>query len=300
MFLLMMMPMALYEAASISIDASSVSIALLLAALVWREAMEQNDKRVSWPVLVSFCLLSIGLGLTKFVYLPLIGLILLIPSRRFGGKWRRTAAFAIILFVGFAGEILWAVHTPGLDAALVPGSAPHQFVARGQLAFLRQHPSAWLSVPLKTIAESWWSVTVSFVGNLGWLNAPLSGIFCVIYLAALLLACVPSADEPKLETFGPWIAIIIAVIAVCLFAIGFTEYIYWNLVGWGYIRGLQGRYGIPLAPAAFMLIWVSWQRLPHKFWSHRTGWEREALCVLLAACGSVYALFVIYSRFYVG
>jgi hypothetical protein len=62
---------------------------------------------------------------------------------------------------------------------------------------------------------------------------------------------------------------------------------------------MQGRYFIPLAPAAFILIWLLWHRLPSKFHSSRSNWERNAVCALVAAACSIYALFVIYTRFYV-
>jgi uncharacterized membrane protein len=62
MFLLMLMPMALYEAASVSADVTANWIALLLAAVIWRETMEATEERISQPVLISLCLLSVGLG----------------------------------------------------------------------------------------------------------------------------------------------------------------------------------------------------------------------------------------------
>jgi uncharacterized membrane protein len=77
-----------------------------------------------------------------------------------------------------------------------------------------------------------------------------------------------------------------------------TAYLYWNPLGSPEVTGLQGRYLIPLTPVMMMLISCLWRRLPARFRTSKPEWKMEIICAMIAIAGTVYAMCVIYVRFY--
>jgi uncharacterized membrane protein len=297
LFLLMLMPMSIYLAGSMSADIVCSSLAILFSVMVWRQIAEpEGDKQISVGRAWLFALMACGIGLTKFVYVPLTALPLLIPSAAFGGWRRKRGVTAGVIAAGVAASVLWSLHTPGLD--MVANGVGRDLYPRLQLEFLHQHPSSWLTVPMQTVKNRWRELIISFVGNFGWLDTPMAPIACVGYCLALFWACRPTVRDAILGPIWKWIIIISAILACCLFTLGLTAYLYWNSLGAPEVVGLQGRYLIPLTPAVVMLISCLWRRLPARFRTRRAEWKLEIECALIAAGAIVYGIYVIYMRFY--
>jgi uncharacterized membrane protein len=124
-------------------------------------------------------------------------------------------------------------------------------------------------------------------------------VFCAAYLAALVWACRPSGQHPKIRALVKWIVVILAAAVASALAMGLTAYLFWNYVGSDAVLGLQGRYLIPIAPATMMLIYVLWQRVSKISWSARAERTRNLACALIAAAGLAYALHLVFIRFYI-
>jgi uncharacterized membrane protein len=301
-FLLMLMPMSLFQAASLSTDGIGNSFAFLFGAMIWKEAVplvNAEATAVSWVSIFAFGLLSMGIGLTKLVYLPLIALMLLIPAQRFGGNARRLTVIAAVVLAGISAQMLWTIHTPGLDTVSngVPGL---DIFPRQNLHYLREHPAEWFYLPLRTIRRFWWTRTIEFVGSFGWADLPLSGAFCVAYLAALVWACRSASGNVIITTPWKWSLIIVGALGASIFALCFLGYIYWNMPGNTAILGLQGRYFIPLTPAVLILIcaWVGrlWQRSPSQ--KRPVPATHNLICAMIAVAALGYALLLIRYRYY--
>ena len=240
--------------------------------------------------------MALGIGLTKFVYLPLTALAVLIPAADFGGRPRKRLVTAAVVATGFAASVLWSMQTPGLD--MVANGVGQNLYPRLQLEFLRQNPSAWLTLPVQTIRNSWKEQLTSFVGEFGWMQTPISPIVCILYCLALLWACRPAADDPTPGPIWKWAIIIPAIALSSLFALGLTAYLYWNPLASPDVKGLQGRYLIPLAPAVAMLISGLSRRLPQRFRTRRSAWKLEFECALIAAAALACGIYVICIWFY--
>ena len=269
LFLLMLMPMSIYLVASMSADVVCNALAILFSVIVWRQIAEpESDKRISSRRAWLLAFMAGGIGLTKFVYLPLTALPLLIPAAAFGDRRRKRRVIAGVIAAGVLASVLWSSQTPGLDM-VANGNSNDDFHPRRQIEFIHQHPSSWLTIPIQTIKNNWHEQIISFVGDFGWLDAPMAPIACVLYCLALLWACRPAPRDTSIGPIWKWIIVIPAILFFSLFSLGLTAYLYWNPHGSPDVTGLQGRYLIPLAPAVVMLISCLWRRLPERFRTRR-------------------------------
>jgi uncharacterized membrane protein len=242
--MLALTPMALFLRASASGDALSTALAFLLAAtvagLAWGE--EEQGRWQDFAVLTA-C--STALCLSKPVYVPLALLVLLIPAVRFPGS-RRGAVLLVHGVVTAAAFILALAIAGTVDVPIRP-DAP---VDSG-----RQIKDA-LADPLRVagiVAEDYLHhgrrYVAQIVGQLGWLDVNLPkpllwGYAFVLGLLALL-------DARRDVAVSPWQrALLLLVAIVTLGLVSASQYANWTPYGAGYIEGIQGRYFIPLAPAA--------------------------------------------------
>jgi uncharacterized membrane protein len=298
LFLIMLMPMSMYQAASMSGDVLTNSLVFIFSALVWNQAMAFRDGyRVPKPLVAVLFVLACGIGLTKFIYLPLTGLVMLIPAAAFGGRLRWWLIVCSILLAGAASQALWARQTPGLD--MVANGVRTDFLPRAQIAYLRAHPADWPKIVINTFRYSYYMLWGSFVGTFGWMVVAMSFFAYLSYHIALLWSCAPLKDEPVLAPLWKWIVVPAAVITASFFILMLTAYLYWNVTGWGSVDGLQGRYLIPMAPAGVMLITALWRRLPPAFRLKTRPARLRLICALIVTAMMAYALLTIYRYFYI-
>lgn len=239
-------PMAVFLRASASADVTSTGAAFLLAAgvaqLAWGE-----DAAVRRRDLVLLTASAAVLCASKAVYFPLAFLPVLIPASRFP-RGRRAAFLLLHLAVSLA-LAAWgiaasrAVGTIRFDVAADPSRQIHDALAH-PLSLLRIVASDYLVHAPRYLGQ--------FVGQLGWLDTKLPIPFLLTYLA-VLAALVLVDTNPRLEV-QPWQRWIVAGLTLSvLLLISASQYAAWTPYGAQHVEGLQGRYFIPLVPAAVWL-----------------------------------------------
>jgi uncharacterized membrane protein len=299
LLLLMLIPMSLFMAASLSADAVLNGLAFLLAALAFKAAENKggDDSFVGWRLVTEFILCSSAVALAKVAYLPLAGLIFLIPPKRMGGARRFAIILAVLAVVSVAPVALWSRLTPGLDTVTDIGDPV--ISARRQLQFVVGHPKAFALIPILTAQRDGIKMILSLVGRLGWFNIQLSPSFVIAYLLLLLLACRPTAKSPIFTR--PWRVIAIGALAAAASAEALLLMIdlIWTPVGDLRVNGLQGRYFIPIIPPLLLIAIAIWGRVPEKFQSHGSESRRDVATALIALAGCAYALIILYFHYYV-
>jgi uncharacterized membrane protein len=238
-------PMALSLRASASADATSTGMAFLIAAGVARLAWGEGPARRSDLVLVTAS--SAVLCAAKAVYVPLALLVFLIPAARFpiGRRWLFLSLHCMISLVGAAMGAAGnrAVGIIRLDAAVDAGR---------QIRHALLHPFGFFEVLFNDylVHGRWYAA--QFVGQLGWLDTKLPMVFLLTYLSVLLAMIVVDAS-PQIDV-RPWQRWFTASLTLCTMVfISASQYATWTPFGADYIEGIQGRYFIPLAPAA---VWI--------------------------------------------
>lgn len=240
---LCLLPMSLFVAGSLSIDAAASGIMLLFLALILKL---RESKSISYKYLSALLAIAIIMTLSKqimFVFLPLI---FLIPNRLFKTRNMALYAKAAILILPIVFLAAWYAITKGVD--LTPGYTNNQ-VPIEQLKFIVFHPHSYINVLWNTYFFTWGDViSRSFIGSFGWLDAPLAeGIVATGYIGLFLALVVSTKDKVK-EWLSNKQKVLITLIGLAYVAgVSTALYMYYSPVGYKIIVGIQGRYFLPLA-----------------------------------------------------
>jgi uncharacterized membrane protein len=234
--LLTLMPMTMYQAASLSADAFTIGFSFLMIAFLLHCAA-QDSRLAARDIVLMFAGAAL-LALAKQGYSPLIFLVLLIPYNRFGTRMRKAMVAAGLFIVTAAIGIACVIAIRDYSVGL-PGSNSAE-----QLRLILAHPLSYMG---KLFLSPFRSFCIeSFIGWLGWLDTRLTKWILVPY--SLLLIAVPFAER-RTFILSRRQRLLAGGLFVLLGAIIFTvQYLSWNAVGRKIIDGVQGRYFIPFSP----------------------------------------------------
>ncbi len=278
-----LIPVTVQQLASTSPDASTIGVALLFTAVLFRLAIVEGvvaDRRWGLALLG----LAGWLTLCKFPYATLALLYLAVPPARWGG-WRRyllvgsgLAAVTLSLTLFLSGL---KKYTP--DRLIGPGS---QASIQAQVAWIQADPLAFAQVCAATIAEHG-QIWFDQLGYLGWLDTkvnPLAMHALLVLLVLLGLADRPLPHTPdwRLKTAA------LGAAGLCTLVILLCCYVAGCAVGAPLIIGPQGRYWVPVLPLLLLplsnrLVRV---RAPHQVLLGLTAAASSAV-LLVAVAGFV-------------
>jgi uncharacterized membrane protein len=292
-FLILVMPMMLDLAASLSADVMTDSLAILLAATILREC--GRETAISTRAQAAIALLAAGVTLAKLAYFPLSGLVLLIPASRFGERKARWLFVLVILALTAATESYWASRTAGLNAKIHwTAGAPEQF------AMLLHQPLRIFSLTWHTLERETGRLVLSFFGSrLGRMDVKTFRPFVQIYMFLMAWSVWPTPDDPSLPR-PPRLEWVIAFSAgSALAAAALLNYLFWTPPGSSSIEGLQGRQLIPISPAIVMLLgWELARIIPRRWWDRSSSPSRQRIVVSAGVASGAVTLLTIYFRSY--
>jgi uncharacterized membrane protein len=251
--LLALMPMTLFEAASLSADSFNLGLSFLTIAFFFKLAFDQEKKSVENRDLVILLVLLAMLSLSKVGYAILLILFFLIPSYKFSNKKMMISKFflfltlPVVLIAGiwnYSFKDIYISMPPAFAAASIPG----------QIAFISANPLNFLQIIGHTIIEKG-GFLVSFVGIFGWTEVPLPEIIVVLYLVALILVSMVDKSQIKINPKQKLVAFI--TFFAMFFLVIIYEYVTFTPVSMDIIYGVQGRYFIPVAPLLFLLFYLN-------------------------------------------
>jgi uncharacterized membrane protein len=245
--LLALMPMTLYEAASLSADSFTIAISILTISMFFKLAFDPGKKTVNNRDISILLILAILIGLSKQIYLVLLLLFFVIPSHKFKNIKNRFMSFIFILLPVILIVCSWSLFTSGFYEPLSGISI------LGQISFMLSNPITFLQIFLNSLTNHNTWYLVSFVGYFGWLSTPLPSALVYLYIIFLLLTSL--IDESIVTITIKQKFISLATLIISLTSIFVLEYITWTQVGNGIIEGVQGRYFIPIAPLLFLLFY---------------------------------------------
>lgn len=240
--LLALTPMSLFQAASLSPDATTNGVSLLFLAGCLRLSSSATALPGTRELSVLAVLLAF-VGFSKQAYVPLGLALLLVPAERLGGRGRRAMLTLGLLAAGLFPAVAWTGFTQAIGVRdLSLGTDP-----AAQVRLLAEHPLQFLHVLAATFAEMKEDWAISFLGVLGWIDVRLPTAIYVLEGAALVALAVvespPLAERARAER-----AVALLGFVACFLAILVLAYLGWNQVANSMVEGVQGRYFIPLAP----------------------------------------------------
>ena len=205
-------------------------------------------------VCLDLALVMAVMGPCKMVYGVIAGLCLLIPVKKFGGwgKWLAAAAAVLLAFV--LAMLVVNLQTVALYTGITDRYVIWADEPGFSFAQLLHSPALVLKMCYNTLV---WQGTELFTGVFGGalgnmdpvLNTPFAA---VLALAVLLLMLALRKPGESLHMSGGQRVWIWCICLMCLGALMFSMLLAWTPVSATFIKGVQGRYLLPLLPV-FML-----------------------------------------------
>ena len=248
MLLSMCFPIAIEGFTSMSPDALTVSIAYLFTAYVLNIVFNK-EKIVRKVDVLILTILAIFLALCKIVYLPLVGLLLLIPKERFKTRKQQVLTIVIIMAIAVIVNLVWLGISSKYLALYKDGNSGDQLLA------LLQNPIEYIQRLCTTINQLGGNYVYSIFGSeLGWNEYAIMYTFFPLMFALLFIYTNISDKSLKIK-LTKFQNIIIGLIILAVVGLVFTSlYIQWNNETDTIIRGVQGRYFIPIIPITLIFV----------------------------------------------
>jgi uncharacterized membrane protein len=249
-FLVAGMPMSLFLIGSINADGPTICLAILVLALALR-LRHRFEPRLFWALVAATLLL----GLCKSLYfLVAVAAIPIALPGLFSAEGReRLGKAALLLGSAVVPAFLWGLLNRG---QWTPLRREVHIDPEAQLLLVLDNPIQFVGLIVQAVQSDPRFIHFSFVGILGWLDTLLPPWliygYSFLLLATLVVAYRGDRQEKPIGAGSRLAVAAIAFAFLCALALG--AYLTWNVVGAGELRGLHGRYFIPLAPFALAVI----------------------------------------------
>ncbi len=244
-----LMPLTLFQAASLSADSLTIALSFLTIAIFLKFSLDTNIKKIEKKHVLILILVSLLLGLTKLPYILLFFMFFLIPASKFRDKKRMLLIFGLISLLTLLLLGTWNLMTTGLYMTINPGVS-----VKGQLFFVLLHPFNFIQILANTLFTYNLGMLPSIiVGVWGWSEMPLPYWVYIIYIIALFIMAFLDKSSTKIIPLQKY-AILGLFLSITLI-IFLIEYITWTFVGAPIVNGIQSRYFIPIFPLLFLILY---------------------------------------------
>lgn len=106
LILLSFLPVAAAGYASMSPDAMTISVSYLFISYILKLTNEK-DKKIKWKDKLILGILAIVVSLCKIVYLPLVGLILLLPKNKYNNRKEQVLTCLGVMGISIVLNLIW-------------------------------------------------------------------------------------------------------------------------------------------------------------------------------------------------
>ncbi len=241
--LVALIPMSVYLAASLSADAMTLGLSLLVIAMPLNLAM--GSERPSRRSLMMLGLLLVLLALSKQAYMGLALLFFVIPGKKFSSPGRRWLIAAIFIGMPLVIDAAWTYSLRGLYVPMRSCVDP-----QAQLRWIFGHPWSYTAAMFKAIYHL--DSYSLMIGVFGWMGPHLPPWIRQTYWAALGITALLDGGKPLPLSFRAKV-VAFGVYVFTASAMATFVYLSWECVGVKSIRGIQPRYFLPIVPLLLLL-----------------------------------------------
>lgn len=252
MLVLALMPTAMFSAVTYTYDTTVTAFTFLGLAYLLPELRDDGGK-LSRKNCVVFTLAFVIASLPKPVYIPMLLLALFIPASRFS-KRKNYRLFQ----AGIGAIFLLMLSTFALEPLLNANQAGD---ARGgdtsvgrQLRYVFSHPLAYSRLLLSSLWEKFFSFTFGFrgLGQMGHLAGNEEMVSAAMLTAGVVLTDCDAGEGRELSVLQRAAALLLGFATLCL--VWTALYLSFTPVGADVIRGVQGRYYLPVTMMGLLAI----------------------------------------------
>lgn len=235
-----MLPISIEAFASMSPDALTISISLLFVAYILRIVFDK-DYKIRNKDQIILTVLSIFIALCKIVYIPLVGLVLIIPKERYKNKKSKIIFTILLLLVSIISSLVWF-------------GIANSFLATSSNGASSEKIKIVLTSPIDYCKKLIYTMNIYGEGYLSTLfgtNITMRekvNLYTIVPLIYFLLFMTESCTDEKIKNrFYKFQIIIIGFIVLAVVGLIFTSlYVQWTDIKEVVIKGVQGRYFIPI------------------------------------------------------
>ena len=106
LLLLTCLPVAAAGFASMSPDAMTISISYLFISYILK-LLHEKDKKINLKNKILLIIMSVVVALCKIVYLPLAGLILLLPKEKYNSRKEKVITCILVMGIAIVANLAW-------------------------------------------------------------------------------------------------------------------------------------------------------------------------------------------------
>lgn len=254
MALIGLMPMALFQAATVSYDPILIALSFLAISIIFSISFAK-DKKLSKQYIIILGVIAYIFIVIKIVYLPLYLLLLVLPKKEMENKTVFLKKLICILGTVIILMLIFKIASPSMKLVT---ETRENILAKEQLKYIIHNPFNYCKIYVNTLIKKRQYLIATTIGTFGLIDTNLYCVCLSIYLVCMPLVGISeiSLDNVDVDIWGR-ITVIISTSAA-IFGCFLAMYIYWTSVMDGYgigaseITGVQGRYFIPILPVIFL------------------------------------------------
>lgn len=248
LLMLALMPMAIFQGASLSADSFTIALSFLVISVFLNFSLDYNKEKINIrDIGVLFVLLSM-LALTKQTYLFLVFLFFIIPYKKLGNVKRFLLVFSSLFLFTFGISFIWSMFFKGFYI-------PNNISITNQTSLILSNPIIFCNALINSILtkDILFNVVISFVGNLGWGSITLPNWLVVFYTIVLILTALLDKNGMNINLFKK--IIILSTLIIISLLICLSMYITGSSFAQSTISSIAGRYFIPISPLIFLIFY---------------------------------------------
>lgn len=233
-FLIGVIPLVLQEAISLAPDAFTISMACFFVSYILY--LRSDSEKITKKNIAIISSASIILSQLKIVYLPICLLLFLIPFDKFESKKRKYVTLILIFLISSLLGFMWLkISSHYLEI---------QSGSDKQMSYILSNVFRYLEICITTFTNFSrdWLYEV-FGRNLGMFTISLPSFLIFGNIILFIIISLTSKKE-DIKEWEKWF--ITFVVLSVIFLIFTSLYIQWTPYKAGLIKGIQGRYFIPL------------------------------------------------------
>ena len=249
LFLMSLMPYALFSAAVYTADTLTISFAVLAIAL-FVNMLAAEDGALDFKLPVGFALCCAAMAMCKLPYAPLCILVLTVPMQKFPTKKQALINFALVFAV--VGAISGATLLFGADKGIIQWYQPGMSIV-GQVKYMLTHPFQYVLTMLGHVTANWSDYLFGSTWKMGYCG-DVNNVWAIVAIAVMVVLALLDYEEGN-ETLALLPKLACGVAAACSWVLVLTAlYVSYNVVGASEIAGVQGRYFYPLVLPILLLL----------------------------------------------
>lgn len=247
--ILSMLPIVLEGFSSMSPDALTISISTLFVAYILKIIYNKEECKLGLKEKTIMLIMSLVIALCKIVYLPIVGMILLIPKERYKSNKEKILYIIFVLGLAIILSLTWLVIANNYLAVSSGGESGEKIIniIKNPLHFIKQF--------VYTVNYNRQKYMFTLFGSkLTW-SENAKTYFIVPFIYFLLFLHESIASKENKEKFTKFQYIIMGVEVIAVIGLIFTSlYIQWTSATANVIEGVQGRYFVPIMLITSMIL----------------------------------------------